>query len=234
MCALNLVCGVMLPGLANTCPRSTSSRFSPRKSAPMLSPAIPSSRSLRNISTPVTTVFCVGLKPTISTSSPTLILPRSTRPVATVPRPAMENTSSTGIKNGLSLARCRAGNAPSNRPIHRRRLDNHVLDVVRMPRAIDVRVVPILRRVLHVRGGDGDSSLPLFRRLVYLIIRHELRHPLLRQYLGNRRGQRRLSMVHVPNRSHVHVRLRPLELFLAHFPPSRAAVWRLKLRFGVR
>src|SRR5260370_684534 len=85
--------------------------------------------------------------------------------------------------------------------------------------AIHVRVVPILRRVLHVRGGDGDSSLPLLRRLVDLVIRHELRHPLLRQYLGDRRRQRRLSIVHVPDRSHVHVRLRPLELFLAHFAP---------------
>ena len=36
----------------------------------------------------------------ISTSSPTLITPASIRPVATVPRPVIENTSSTGIKNG--------------------------------------------------------------------------------------------------------------------------------------
>ena len=70
---------------------------------------MPSSSSLRNISTPVTTVFCVGRRPTISTSSPTLTLPRSTRPVATVPRPAMENTSSTGIRNGLSVCRCGVG-----------------------------------------------------------------------------------------------------------------------------
>ena len=38
---------------------------------PTLSPAWPESRSLRNISTPVTVVFCVGRRPTISTSSPT-------------------------------------------------------------------------------------------------------------------------------------------------------------------
>ena len=75
----------------------------------MLSPAMPSSSSLRNISTPVTTVFVVALMPTISTSSPTLILPRSTRPVATVPRPLIENTSSTGIRNGLSISRFGSG-----------------------------------------------------------------------------------------------------------------------------
>ena len=41
--------------------------------------------------------------PTISISSPTLTTPRSTRPVTTVPRPEIENTSSTGIRNGLSI-----------------------------------------------------------------------------------------------------------------------------------
>jgi hypothetical protein len=44
----------------------------PRSSTPMLSPASPESSSLRNISTPVTTFFSVGLNPTISISSPTL------------------------------------------------------------------------------------------------------------------------------------------------------------------
>jgi hypothetical protein len=38
--------------------------------------------------------------PTISISSPTFTMPRSTRPVTTVPRPEIENTSSTGIRNG--------------------------------------------------------------------------------------------------------------------------------------
>ena len=103
------MCGVIDPGFASTCPRSISSRFSPRSSTPTLSPACPSSSSLRNISTPVTTVFAVALIPTISTSSPTFTIPRSMRPVATVPRPEIENTSSTGIRNGLSVARCGVG-----------------------------------------------------------------------------------------------------------------------------
>ena len=74
-----------------------------------MSPACPSSSSLRNISTPVTTVFVVAFIPTISTSSPTFTRPRSTRPVATVPRPLIENTSSTGIRNGLSTSRVGCG-----------------------------------------------------------------------------------------------------------------------------
>ncbi|KGS48724.1 hypothetical protein X992_6284 [Burkholderia pseudomallei MSHR5492] len=54
-------------------------------------------------------VFAVALIPTISISSPTLITPRSTRPVTTVPRPEIENTSSTGIRNAPSTARSGVG-----------------------------------------------------------------------------------------------------------------------------
>jgi hypothetical protein len=51
----------------------------------------------------------VSLMPTISTSSPTLTHPRSTRPVTTVPRPEIENTSSIGIRNGWSFGRSGVG-----------------------------------------------------------------------------------------------------------------------------
>jgi hypothetical protein len=64
---------------------------------------------LRNISTPVHVVFVVSLMPTISISSPTFTIPRSTRPVTTVPRPEIENTSSIGIRNAPSTARSGSG-----------------------------------------------------------------------------------------------------------------------------
>ena len=100
----------MEPGLQTTCPRSTSSRFSPRRRSPTFSPACPSSSNLRNISTPVTVVFWLsGRIPTISTSSLIFTTPRSIRPVITVPRPVIVKTSSTGIKNGLSISRAGCG-----------------------------------------------------------------------------------------------------------------------------
>src|SRR4030088_821171 len=40
---------------------------------------------------------------------PALMMPPPTRPVTTVPRPEIENTSSIGIKNGRSLARSGCG-----------------------------------------------------------------------------------------------------------------------------
>ena len=71
----------------------------------MLSPVSASSSSFLNISSPVTTTLLFSSEsPMISTSSPTFSTPLSTLPVATVPLPVMENTSSTGIRNGLSFA----------------------------------------------------------------------------------------------------------------------------------
>src|SRR5207247_200170 len=42
--------------------------------------------------------------PSTSTTSVTFTSRRSIRPVATVPRPVIENTSSTGIRNGFSIS----------------------------------------------------------------------------------------------------------------------------------
>ena len=61
-------------------------------------------------STPVQVeVSDFSAKPMISTGSPTLITPVSIRPVSTVPRPVIENTSSTGIRKGFSLSRWGSG-----------------------------------------------------------------------------------------------------------------------------
>ena len=76
----------------------------------MLSPASAKSRSLRNISIPVTTV-CLGssVRPVISTVSLSLRIPLSTLPVATVPRPEIVIVSSTGIRKGRSALRSGVG-----------------------------------------------------------------------------------------------------------------------------
>ena len=63
----------------------------------------------------VATVVLVSLRPTISSGSPALSCPRSTRPVATVPRPVIVNTSSTGIRNGKILRSLRRGDIAIHR-----------------------------------------------------------------------------------------------------------------------
>ena len=54
-------------------------------------------------------VLRVSLIPTISISLILASLPRSTRPVTTVPRPVIEKTSSIGIRKGLSVSRSGSG-----------------------------------------------------------------------------------------------------------------------------
>src|SRR5260370_1086229 len=60
---------------------------SPQRTTAPRPPPPPSSKSLRNAPPPAPTVFRVRRIPTTSTASFTFTLPRSTLPVATVPRP---------------------------------------------------------------------------------------------------------------------------------------------------
>ena len=105
-----------------------------------------------------------------------------------------------------------------DRPVHLGRAGDHVLDVVRVTRAVDVGVVPLLGLVLDVRDRDRDAALALLRRLVDLVERrHRVQiRELVVQHLGDRRGQRGLAVVDVPDGADVDVRLGPLELGLGH------------------
>ena len=100
--------------------------------------------------------------------------------------------------------------------VHLRGAGDHVLDVVGVPRAVDVGVVPLGRLVFHVRGGDGDAARLLFRGGVDLVVGFELAAKLGRHHLGDRRRQRGLAVIDVTNRPHVHVRLVAFELFFGH------------------
>ena len=79
-----------------------------------------------------------------------------------------------------------------------------------------MRVVPVGRLVLDMRGGDGDAALLLFRSLVDLAEVRELGHTLGRQYACDRRCQGRLAMINVTDRSYIDMRLRPRKFFLRH------------------
>src|SRR5699024_8037813 len=96
------------------------------------------------------------------------------------------------------------------------------LYVVRVAGSVDVRVVALLRLVLLVGDIDRDTALLLLRRVVDRVECSNLVEVgvLLRQHLGDRRGQRRLSVVDVTDGADVEVRLRPLELGLRHWCSS--------------
>ncbi len=56
-----------------------------------------------------------------------------------------------------------------DRAIHLGRAGDHVLDVVGVPGAVHVGVVPLLGLVLDVGDGDGDAPLALLGRVVDLV-----------------------------------------------------------------
>ena len=104
-----------------------------------------------------------------------------------------------------------------DRAVHLGGARDHVLDVVRVSRAVDVGVVPRLRLVLDVRGRDRDAALLLLGRVVDLGERLGLAAHLLREDGGDGSGQGRLAVIDVTDGPNVDVRLVALELCLAHF-----------------
>src|SRR5690606_958699 len=118
------------------------------------------------------------------------------------------------------LARLRHGTIRGthhqNRTVHLRRTRDHVLHVVGVTRTVHVSIVASIRLVLHVRRRNRDPTLTLLRRLVDVVVRNVLRKTLRSLNRSDRSRQRRLAVVHVTNRAHVHVRLRTLKLRLRH------------------
>ena len=98
---------------------------------------------------------------------------------------------------------------------------DHVLDVVGVPGAVDVRVMAVVRLVLDVRGRDRDPALALLGRVVDRVeVADSGVRALLGEHLRDRRRQRRLAVVDVTNGADVHMRLIALELLLGHFSPK--------------
>src|SRR5690606_14838734 len=104
----------------------------------------------------------------------------------------------------------------SDGAVHLRGAGHHVLHVVGVPGAVDVRVVTVGGLVLDVRGVDGDAALALFRRVVDFTVGARLTAALLGQNGRDRRRQRRLAVVNVADGTNIHVRLVPLEFCLRH------------------
>ena len=115
------------------------------------------------------------------------------------------------------------GGDDEHRAVHLGRAGDHVLDVVRVSRAVDVRVVPLLRLVLHVPRVDRDAPRLLFGGVVDVLVLHQLVAVLLRAVHGDRCRERRLAMVDVTDGAHVDVRLRPDKLLLRHRTPPCSA-----------
>ena len=109
------------------------------------------------------------------------------------------------------------GRHDQDRAVHLRGAGDHVLHIIGVARAIDVRIVARLGLILDVRGRDGDAALALFGRLVDIGVARVGRAAGLGEHLGDRGRQRRLAMVDVTDGADVAVRLVPLEFSLTPF-----------------
>lgn len=91
--------------------------------------------------------------------------------------------------------------------VHRCGTSNHVLDVIGVTRAVDVRVVAVFGRVLDVGSRDGDTTLALLRSLVNGTIVEEVGETLLGLSLGDSGGKGGLAVIDVADGANVDVRL---------------------------
>ncbi len=100
-------------------------------------------------------------------------------------------------------------------PVHLGSTGDHVLDVVGVPRAVNVGVVPICCGVLLVGGGYGDAPLALLGGVVYLVEGHLSVGGVVRDLLGKDPGYGRceggLAVVDVADGADVEVWLGALE-----------------------
>ena len=104
-----------------------------------------------------------------------------------------------------------------DRAVHLGGAGDHVLDVVGVAGAVDVRIVALRRLVLLVRDGDRDAALLLLGRVVDVVDVALLDVGILRrQAVDDRRRQRRLTVVDVTGGPDVDVRFRPVEFRFCH------------------
>ena len=128
------------------------------------------------------------------------------------------NADLAGEQDMLAGLRHRAvgGGNDQDRAVHLCGAGDHVLHIVRVAGAVDVRVVALLRLILDVGGRDRDAARLLLRRLVDLVVGGECRPARLRQNLGDRSRQRRLAVVDVTDRANVAMRFVTRKFFLGH------------------
>ena len=113
----------------------------------------------------------------------------------------------------------RSGN-DQDRTVHLRSTSDHVLDIVSVSWAVNVRIVALFSLIFYVCGIDGNTTFFFFRRTVDHVIVHCLRFTALSQDVSDCSRQRSLTMVDVTDGTDIHMRFRSVKFFFSHFSLS--------------
>ena len=116
---------------------------------------------------------------------------------------------------GLGHGAVRRGNYEDS-AVHLGRAGDHVLNIVGMAGAVNVRIVALVGLVLDVCGVDGYSTGLLFGRLVDFVVAHRGSVSLLAQRHGDGGGQGGLAMVYVTYGADVDMGLSAFKFCLCH------------------
>ena len=129
------------------------------------------------------------------------------------------HTDLAGEQNVLTGLRHRAVGSANHqdRAVHLRGAGDHVLHVVSVAGAIDVRVVALVALIFHVRRVDGDPRSFSSGALSIDSYARTSAMPFLASTAGDRRREGGFAMVNVADRADVHVRLVAFKCFLCHF-----------------
>ena len=125
-------------------------------------------------------------------------------------------TSQKDVLLGLSHRAISTSNNEDS-AVHLSSTGDHVLDIVSMPGAVNVRVVTLLSLILTVSGVDCAATLSLLRSLIDLIVSFELSLALKGQPLCDSCSSSGLAVVNVTDGADVYVGLSGIIMFLCHW-----------------
>ncbi|BBG29096.1 anti restriction protein [Zymobacter palmae] len=103
-----------------------------------------------------------------------------------------------------------------DRAVHLRSTSDHVLDVVSVSRAVNVRVVTDFGLILNVSSRDSDTTFTLFRSVIDGIECTPVTTEELGGNASQGRCQRRFTMVDVADGTNVDMRFGTIKFFLSH------------------
>ena len=112
-----------------------------------------------------------------------------------------------------------------DRAVHLRSAGDHVLDIVSVSRAVNVRIVTFVRLIFDVRGVDRDTTSFFFRRFVDFVVFHLSSLTFGSHNHRDSCGQSRFAVVNVADRADVNVGFASVEFSLSHFLSSKKIIF---------